>query len=650
MKRLLLGCAAFFALLPLSFSQLDYVTEQTATGKAKSAYKEGIDHVKAREYDIALGYFEKALKEEPRFIDAKMQLALTYVDLRNFFKAKQYFEEAIAIDANYWPRAYFELADIAWGMDNYEEAARYADLYLKSQPQNPKSRQEAERLFANATFAAQAVKNPVAFDPKSVGDGINTPLDEYFPCLTADGETLVFTRNMMEANMFGQRNEDFYSSQKANGAWQTAKPLKGVNTSLNEGAQSISPDGSWLVFTACNRDDDGAQGSCDLYWSQLKNTGWTTPKPFSSAINSNDWDAQPTIGADNKTLIFASSRPGTLGKLDLWESVRQADGKWSKPQNLGPSLNTEGNEHMPFLHPDGQTLYFASDNLPGMGGNDIFVARRQPDGSWGAPQNLGYPINTKGEEGMLVVSLDGATAYFASNRPGGKGGIDIYQFELHQKVRPQPTTYARAKVRDAATGNALVARVEFSDLKTGQSHISSTTKSDGTFLVCLPAGKDYALNVSKDKYLFYSENFNLVETATFDKPFLLNIDLQPIAAEPDANAPSSKPIALRNVFFETGSAALRSESSAELDRLAALLADAPALRIQINGHTDNVGDDASNQKLSEARAKAVQDYLLNKGIAAERLKFKGFGESQPVESNDTPEGRGRNRRTEFVVW
>ncbi len=271
-----------------------------------------------------------------------------------------------------------------------------------------------------------------------------------------------------------------------------------------------------------------------------------------------------------------------------------------------------------------------------------------PAGRRWAAQNLGYPINTKGEEGMLVVSLDGATAYFATNRPGGKGGIDIYQFELPQNLRPQPVTYARARVKDASTGYPLVAKVEFTDLKTGQSYVSAFTKEDGSFLVCLPAGKDYALNVNKEKYLFYSENFNLTETATFDKPFLLNIDLQPVAIDP-ATA-GAKPVVLRNVFFETGSADLRAESTAELDRLVALLTDAPALKIQINGHTDNVGDDTSNQRLSEARAKAVYDYLIAKGIDADRLKYKGFGETQPMETNDTAEGRGRNRRTEFVVW
>lgn len=625
-----------------------YFTTQTAPAKARSAYNEGKQQSDLGEYAIALGYYEKALKEEPLFIDAKLALAETYVDLRDFFKAERYFEEAVALDSTYWPAAYFRLAAIDWTLDKYEKAAKYAGLFLKSGPQNDKMKRDAEQLLANSSFAAEAVKNPVPFNPQSVGDGINTELDEYFPCLTADGEMMIFTRNMLPANMFGQRAEDFYISRKVNGVWQKAEPVEGVNTNLNEGAESISPDGSWLVFTACNREGDGSLGQCDLYWSQLKSSGWTKPVPFSRAINSPEWDAQPTIGADNKTLIFTSNRAGTLGSLDLWEAVRQPGGKWSKPQNLGPTINTDGDEHTPFLHPDGQTLYFASNKLPGMGGNDLFMARRQPDGSWGKPQNLGYPINTKAEEGMLVVSLDGTTAYFATNRPGGRGGIDIYQFELPPGLRPQPVTYARARVKDASTGYPLVARVDFTDLKTGESYVTAFTKEDGSFLVCLPAGKDYALNVSKDKYLFFSENFNLTETATFDKPFLLDIDLQPVAIVP-ATA-GAKPIVLRNVFFETGSAELRSESAAELDHLVSLLTDAPALKIQINGHTDNVGDANSNQKLSEARAKAVYDYIINKGIAAERLKYKGFGETRPVETNDTAEGRSRNRRTEFEVW
>ncbi len=644
MRSLILALFLFVCLPGSIFSQ-KYTTTQTTSNKALSAFNDGMAEAERGQAAIAQGYFEQALKADPKFIDAKLALGDNYAELRDFFKAEKYFEEALALDTSYAPVAFLFLAKTEWELDKYNECAAHLSSYLRSQPKNERNRRTAERLLKSAQFAADAVKNPVAFDPKSVGDSINTKWSEYFPSLTADDELLIFTRRD------GGNDENFYRSERKKGVWQKPTPLEGVNTSDNEGAQAISPDGSWLVFTGCNREGDGSQGACDLYWSQQKSTGWTKPVPFSAVINSPDWDAQPSIGADNKTLIFTSSRPGTRGGMDIWQSTRQAGGKWGIPENLGPNINTPGKDHTPFLHPDGQTLYFASDSLPGMGGSDIFFARRDSSGAWGKPQNLGYPINTKGEEGMLVVSLDGHTAYFASDRPGGRGGLDIYTFELPAFARPEPATYVKAQVTNAATGYPITAKVEFTDLKTGKVFVSANTKSDGTFLVCLPVGKDYALNVSKEKFLFFSDNFNLVETASLDKPFLLNIELQPIASAAAPQATAGKPIVLRNVFFETGSASLRLESLAELDRLAKLLTENLTLKIQINGHTDNVGDDAFNQTLSEARAKAVQDYLLTKSIAPERLRFKGFGETKPIlGSNDTIEGRARNRRTEFEVW
>ncbi|MFN0176946.1 MAG: OmpA family protein [Saprospiraceae bacterium] len=623
----------------------NYTTTKTTSEKARTAFNAGIEEADRGQAAIAQGYFEQALKADPKFIDAKLALGDNYAELRDFFKAKKYFEEALALDSTYAPVAFLFLAKTEWELDQYAECASHTASYLRSQPKNERNRRAAARLLKSSQFAAEAVKNPVAFDPKPVGDSINTKWGEYFPSLTADDELLIFTRRD------GGSDENFYRSERKNGVWQKPTPLEGVNTSDNEGAQAISPDGSWLVFTGCNREGDGSHGACDLYWSQLKSTGWTKPVPFSAVINSPDWDAQPSIGADNKTLIFTSSRAGTRGSMDLWQSIRQPNGKWGSPENLGPNINTPGKDHTPFFHPDGQTLYFSSDSLPGMGGSDIFFARRDTSGAWGNPQNLGYPINTKGEEGMLVVSLDGRTAYFASDRPGGKGGLDIYTFELPVFARPQPATYVKAQVTDAVTGYPITAKLEFTDLQTGKVFVSGNTKSDGTFLVCLPVGKNYGLNVGKDKYLFFSENFNLTDLASLDKPFLLNIELQPIGSATAPATANSIPIVLRNVFFETGSAALRSESLSELNRLAQLLTESPALKIQINGHTDNVGEDAFNQTLSEARAKAVHDYLLTKNIPAERLRFKGYGETKPIlGSNDTTEGRARNRRTEFEVW
>jgi outer membrane protein OmpA-like peptidoglycan-associated protein len=635
----------FLLLIPaVSFAQ-NFTTLKTTTEKALSAYNEGIREASAGAAAIAQGYFEKAVKADPKFIDAKLALADTYIDVRDFFKAEQYFEEALALDTAYAPVAFLFLGKVEWELNKFPECAAHIESYLNSGPRNERNKKIAQHLLVCSRFAAEAVQNPVPFDPQPVGKNINTGESEYFPSLTADGSTLIFTRRE-------RGDENFYSSTYKENQWQTATPLEGVNTMQNEGAQAISPDGTWLVFTACNREGDGSQGSCDLYWSQLKSTGWTKPVPFSSTINSALWEAQPTIGADNKTLIFSRGNGGPNSPISLWQTTRQNGGKWAKPEKLPTQINVGGKAHTPFLHPDGQTLYFSSDSLPGMGGSDIFFVRRQPDGAWGTPENIGYPINTKGEEGMMVVSLDGRTAYYASDRKGGTGGIDIYSFELPERARPRPVTYARARVVDATTGYPLVSKVDFIDLKTGQSYVATNTKSDGTALVCLPAGRDYALNVNKDNYLFFSDNFNLTGVATFEQPFILNIELQPIAKDSLSGkiTTEGKPIVLRNVFFETGSASLRPESAAELDRLAALLTQLPTLRIQINGHTDNVGNDATNQTLSEQRAKAVQDYLIEKTIDPARLKFKGYGETKPMETNETTEGKARNRRTEFEVW
>jgi outer membrane protein OmpA-like peptidoglycan-associated protein len=624
-----------------SFKTLKNVSE-----KALSAFKEGKTESDKGQFAIAQGYYEKAIKIDSTFIDAYMYLADVCFEQANYTGAEKSFEKALRLDTVYAPLAFYRLAKIEWLLDKYAEAVPHLESYLRSNPQNGKTRGEAQRLLESARFAAYAVLHPVPFNPVSLGDGVNTDADEYFPTLTADGETLVFTRN--EKVFMG--DENFYRSALVDGVWQKAVPLEGVNSTDNEGAQAISPDGSWLVFTACNRTGDGSQGSCDLYWSQEKSTGWTKPSPFSATINSSTWDSQPTISADGKSIIFSSRRPGGRGKEDLWITQRKANGKWTPPENLGPEINTGGLENTPFLHPDGQTLYFSSDSLPGMGLRDLFVVRRTPDGTWGKPQNLGYPINTKTDEVALTVSLDGKTAYFASNRPGSKK-IDIFSFELPEMDRPKPVTYAKVKVTDANTGNPMIAKLDFTDLKTGEIYMTVNTRKDGSALACLPAGNDYALNVARDRYFFYSENFNLVDSATFTKPFLLNVSLMPI---PDSTgttvAAPGKAITLRNVFFETGSSTLRPESATELDRLVGLLNQARWLRIQLNGHTDNVGSDASNLNLSEARAKAVYDYLIQKGIKPDRLKYKGFGKSKPVAPNDTDEGRAKNRRTEFESW
>ena len=460
-----------------------------------------------------------------------------------------------------------------------------------------------------------------------------------------------------------EQHEDIYFSRKVNGKWQKGRPIEALNTLNNEGAHNVSADGKMIVFTDCG--GRKGYGTCDIFYSEIKNGQWTPAKNIGRPINSKYWDSQPSLSADRSEIYFASRRPNGFGESDIWVSKRKPNGTWGEPENLGEKINTPGVERSPFIHADGQTLFFSSQGLPGMGSDDLFVVKKLDDGTWGEPKNLGFPINTKESEVALIVNLEGTTAYFSSDRdfdsPGDKAifgefnrrsATDIYKFELYPEARPQQVTYVKANVFDIVTDEKLIAEVEFVDLATGRIHVSSKTDSDGEFLVCLPMGKNYSLNVSKEKYLFHSENFSLEAVSSRNEPYLLDIGLQPIpdpSATADNGLPKSKPIILKNVFFETAKADLRPESITELNKLKQLLEKNPSLQIQLNGHTDNVGSEEDNLQLSDDRAKAVHDYLVAEGIDKERLKFKGYGETMPIDTNDTPEGRQNNRRTEFEI-
>jgi outer membrane protein OmpA-like peptidoglycan-associated protein len=639
---------ALLTLGPLLAAQPTYTTLETTTSKAQKAYKEGRAAMQDGDVAGAIRHYTRAAEIDPRLVEAQLYLGGAHLESAHWAEAEICFEKALALAPDFEQgRALFPLAEAEWQQDKFGECATHAEAYAARPGTPEKARRTAARLAENARFSAIAVQNPVHFVPRSLGPGVNSAASEYLPARTADGQLLLFTR------LDGGYDENFYQSRRLAAdslEWDTATPLDGINSTQNEGAESISADGSWMAFTACNRRDDGAQGSCDLYWSQFKNEAWTKPVPFSATINSSAWDAQPSISADGNSLFFSSERPGGVGRRDLWVSTRPPGGKWAAPTCLGPTINTPGDEQTPFIHPDGQTLYFTSDGLPGMGQNDIYFSRRQADGTWGRPENLGYPINTKAHEGTLSVSLDGATAYFAAERPGGMGKLDIYEFEMPAAARPRAVTYARIRVSDGNTLQPMVGRVEITDLATGQLTMIANARQNGGALVCLPAGGRYALTVSRDKYLFHTENFDLTEVATFERPFELNVSLWPAVAPAERPDSVAHPVVLRNVFFASGSAELRPESKPELDVLVRFLNENPTLRIQINGHTDDVGDDATNLTLSENRANSVRNYLITNKIAAERLRARGFGEQQPVQPNDSDAHRAANRRTEFVTW
>lgn len=642
MKYILCSLLLFFSLN--IFAQNKYKTEKDVSAKVLSNYDEAFRQASSNQFEAAEKNLRKALDKEPTFLDAKILLANVLYERENYAEAEREFEEVLRINPAYNYRVYYNLGITERRLEKYDEAVVHLRDFINTDP-DERMRGKAQEYMRSSEFMAKAVANPVPFSPENLGAGVNTELSEYLPSFTADGETLIFTRL--------DRDEDFFTATKdANGAWQTGEPLTDINTDDNEGAQTVTADGKFLVFTACNRKDN--IGSCDLYFSELKNGKYTEPQLLPEGINTRQWESQPSLTPNGDALYFTSTRPGGVGKSDIFVSYR-INGKWTNPRNLGRTVNTAGDDQTPFIHADGQTLYFSSDGHPGVGERDLFFTRWNVEKrDWDEPTNMGIPINTDKTEGTLVVSLDGKTAYFASDRKDfaeARGRVDLYQFELYEAARPSKVTYVKAIVTDAVTGAPLEAEVEITNLTKNLPYLTAATDTDGTFLVVMGVGKDYGLSVNKTGYLFYSDNFALEKVSEVNEPFVLEIKLTPLPDSTSAEiAPSARPVVLKNIFFESGKAELLENSVTELNRLKALLEDNARLKIQINGHTDNVGGDEANLTLSTDRARAVYDWLVEQGLAAERLKYKGYGENQPIADNDTEAGRRTNRRTEFVLW
>lgn len=610
----------------------------TRNKKAISFYEDALIQFNRRMDPEGCDLLEKALMEDEKFHEARIVLADMFLDMGKFEQAEIQFEKLIALDKNFFPRSYLRLSIAQLSMGKYEKAKENLHEFLKLKDIMPDQRKKAETLLGQAEVAIQLKANPVPFNPKNLGSNINTEHYEYFPSITTDGQNLVFTRNIRGEK--GHHQEDFYASYLKNGVWGKAYNIgPPVNTTGNEGAQCISADGQWIFFTACNR--QGGQGSCDIYLSRKTADGWTEPKNPGQPLNSAKWESQPGFSVDGKTLYFASNRPGGKGKMDIWYSSFTPNQGWSEPKNL-EIINTAGDEQSPFIHPDDQTLYFSSDGLPGMGKQDLYYCRRKMDGSWSQPINLGYPINTFADEQSLIVSARGDTAYISADYEGGFGKLDIYNFPLYEAARPLTVSYFKGKIIDKESRENLEAQFDLIDIETGQLKArAGSNAGTGEFLVSLPINRNYALNVSKNGYLFYSENFEMKGASTAAKPMIKNIELSPVKA--------GEKLVLRNLFFDTNKFDLKPESETELRKLLELLQQNPTLKVEISGHTDNVGNKQANKQLSESRAKSVSEYLIQKGIDRSRLSPKGYGDEQPIDTNETPEGRANNRRTEMTI-
>lgn len=615
-----------------SFSSAD--AQESANKKAQQNFEYAQKSLQSRDYEAAIRSLSDAVTADPSFQIAFVQLGDVYRLKRDYVKAKDNYGKAVAI-TSLLPeaRVYYSFADAELNTGDYENAGKH----LKFFKENYKGKDEAillkaSKLIKDCEFSITALKNPVSYQPVNLGAAINTKEREYFPALTADGSSLIFSRTV-------DGNEDFYISHRLQSEWQTAVPLSSqINTRLNEGAQSISPDGMYLFFTGCNRPD--GLGSCDLYVSHKNGKDWDKPFNLSAVVNSSSWDSQPAISPDGNTLYFVSNRPGGMGGYDIWKTIL-TDGDWSKPENLGPDINTPFDENTPFVHPDGKTLYFSSNGWPGLGNMDIFFSRAQDNGKWAKPINIGYPINTFNEETGLMVSPDGTQGMFSSVLKDGFGDMDIYSFNLPVAARPLPITYVKGIVRDKETRNFLEARVQVVNVKTKENKFNDfTSKEDGQFLAVMPLGNTYAFNAIADGYLFYSDNFELT-SAGADHPYTIEIYLEKL--KPGAN------VVLKNIFFDTDKFELLPASVTELTSLLQLLQNNTSISIEIQGHTDNAGIAQDNQKLSLQRAQSVYDYLITNKVEPGRLSFKGFGSGKPIASNGTAAGRQQNRRTSFVI-
>ena len=630
----------FLSFLIFNFSFListaQWYDPEKVNKKAGEIYGLAYEEATTGKYTAALNHLDQALVLDPKFVDVFLSRAGIYAELKNYAASVADFETGLKMDSVYSKTYLLPYSISLAGIGKFQQALNAVTEFLANPTLNPQSIKAGNYRKSVYTFAIDYEKKHPAkdyiFSPINLGDSINTKDLEYFPSLTIDGKKMIFTRRIAS-------DEDFYESNFVNGKWSRAEPLGGkVNTNLNEGAQNISQDGQLLIFTGCNYPE--GEGSCDLYFSIKTNNGWSEPQNLGPVVNTDFWESSPSLSPDKRDLYFASSRAGGFGGRDIWVTHRLPTGKWSRPENLGEAVNTSGDESCPFMHADNETLYFNSNGHPGYGMTDLFLSKKVNDSSWTVAENLGYPINTIDDQGSLIVAADGKTAYYASDGTDTKGGLDLYSFQLREDIRPLKTLWVKGKVFDKKTNAGLPSAVELTDLKSGNLISKIQTDEDGNYLVTLPVGKDYAFNVNRRGYLFYSDNFSLAKNSP-DSDFIVNIPLQPIE--------KGATIVLKNIFFETGKFELKSESKSELNKLVSLLKDNPDLKIQIDGHTDNVGQEKDNQLLSTNRAKSVVAYLLSKAINTQRLTYKGFGSTKPVSDNLTEKGKSLNRRTELSI-
>lgn len=644
----------FFLLVFNHLSAQQFRTLAQAKPGVRKIFEEAKLEAQKENTHTSITLLLKCIEKDSILTDAWTLLGNAYYDIGDFKNALSAFTRLAALNPNYDFRVNYAFGLTAYKYGDYSLAVEKLTQYLEASKIKGIPQEQATKLLENALFSRDAVQNPVPFTPTPLNKFINTDAPEYLPSFSADDKTLLFTRVVN-----GQ--EDIYYTQRdtITGDWQKPIALSQLNTPFNEGAHTLSADGSTLIFTQC--ENKQGFGSCDLYISYKKGDQWTSPQNMGAPVSSIHWESMPSLSALGDRLFFSSRRPGGFGGTDIWMSRQTGLEKWSKPENLGPLINTPGDDQAPFLHTDGQSLYFMSNGHKGMGGFDLYLSRLDSTQRWGKPIHLGYPINTIADEGALCINRTGETAYFSSSKhdtPGkgmtSKTNVDIFSFPLYEKIRPVPVTFVTGKIVASESNEPLPAQLEINATHSGSILYKTNVDASGKFFICLPSGQDYSFSTIYPGYTLYSNHFTLTESQSALNPYYLDIRLQKVSKHNptdniDMLEEDGEAIILKNVFFETNSFVLNPDSQYELNKLVKWLMENKNTFIQINGHTDNTGTEETNLKLSTSRAKSVYDYLINKGIEINRLRYKGFGSNRPIADNATDSGRKENRRTEFIL-
>lgn len=656
--------------------------EQHPSKTAEKMYKKAREFQKSGKKAEAIEIYEELLAENPDYLEAQYYYAVSfYLPLEmNHFELdtkvkKQNAEKALAaFNAIYNICPYYKIhynmyaARLSYIMERFSEAKKFAQVLLDNPDLVSKLEylDEAKIIIDKSSFYDHILSNPVPFEPRPV-KGISTKDDEYLATVSPDGECFYFTRRMdvVDNSPFGQGhkvNKEFfsYSKKRSDGSFGKGEPLPTpFNVSTNEGSPTINLSNDMLIFSRMTpaRIGGGNYPNYDLYCSYYIDGEWTTPEKLGGGINRDDsWESQPSLSSDGEMLFFASDRPGGFGGSDIWCSRKNAAGEWQKPINLGQTINTAGNERSPFLHTDSKTLYFSSSGHNGMGGMDVFYAKIDNNGRWSKPVNIGHPINTERDEVDFFVSLDGKTGYFSSDHYTAQGELvgelyanetsptswDIFQFELYEAARPKSMIIIKGKVEadDGEIENAVV------EVRNSESKVISKAKvnaNTGQYAIAAEVNKEkpenLIVNVKKEGHSFDTKMITVEQQS---QPVITN-DAEVKKVE------VGKVCDLHDINFSTNDFSLDDNSKRIIDLFIEFLNENPTVKVEIQGHTDNIGDDKSNQKLSEERAKSVYDYVLSQNVDSNRLKYKGYGESKPIADNNTAAGRAKNRRTVFVI-